>query len=102
MTAETLAAALGVYACIYLLVSVIVAIGVKRPKSRELPGELPNVSVIICARNEEKTIRRCLDSILNLDYPRSRLEIILVDDESKDSTLDIFKEYSGVSEIVVF
>ncbi|MFC1692868.1 glycosyltransferase [Candidatus Latescibacterota bacterium] len=94
MITELLAAALGVYACIYLLVSVIVAIGVKSLKSRELSGELSNVSVVICARNEEKIIRRSLDSMLNLDYPRNRLEILLVDDESEDGTLDIFKEYA--------
>ncbi len=82
------------YAFVYLIVAIAIAIGEKRLKSRKLPSELPDVSVVICARNEEKVIRRCLDSLMLLDYPGDKLEILLVDDESEDSTMDIFREYT--------
>ena len=86
---------IGVYAFIYLLFSVVIAIGEKRLKSCELPEKLPKVSVVICARNEEKNIKRCLDHLLKLEYPRDKIEIFLVDDESEDRTIDIMKEYSA-------
>jgi len=47
------------------------------------------VSVIVAARNEEKTIRACVDSILEQDYPKDRYEIIVVDDGSSDGTAAI-------------
>jgi len=46
--------------------------------------ELPSISVIIPARNEEKYIEAALASVLALDYPR--LEIIVIDDRSTDTT----------------
>jgi glycosyltransferase involved in cell wall biosynthesis len=54
--------------------------------------ELPKVSVILPARNEEKYIGKCLDSLLNQDYPN--FEIIAIDDSSTDKTRDIMKEYA--------
>jgi len=83
------------YASLYLIISVVMAVGRKLLKSCELPSELPDVSVVVCARNEENDIRRCLESLLNIDYPREKLEIILVDDESEDSTMDIMNEYAA-------
>ena len=95
MILDIISAAIGCYAFIYVIVSVIIAIGEKRLKPRKLPSKLPNVSVVICARNEETDIGRCLDSQMKLDYPRDRLEIIVIDDESEDSTGDILKEYAA-------
>ena len=40
----------------------------------------PTISVIVPARNEEDTIRRCLDCLLKQDYPSCLFEIIVVDD----------------------
>jgi glycosyltransferase involved in cell wall biosynthesis len=47
---------------------------------------LPPVSVVVAARNEEKTIGSCLDSLQALSYPADRLEIIIVDNGSTDQT----------------
>jgi len=58
-----------------------------------LSGELPLVSLIIPARNEARNIGRCLDAILQLQYPRERLEIIVVDDDSEDGTMEIAASY---------
>jgi len=46
--------------------------------------DLPNVSLIVAGRNEERNIERALRSLLNQDY--SKLEIVVVDDRSADST----------------
>jgi len=83
------------YVVFYLLVSIVIALGERRLRSHPLPETLPYVSVIVCARNEERNIRRCCDHLARLDYPRDRIEIILVDDESEDMTLDIMREYEA-------
>lgn len=50
------------------------------------------ISVIIAARNEEKNIKTVIDSLLNITYPESDFEVIIVDDNSSDSTYKITKE----------
>lgn len=49
------------------------------------------VSIIVAIYNIEKYIGKCIESIINQDY--SNLEIILVDDNSTDSSGDICDEY---------
>ena len=51
----------------------------------------PTVTIIVPARNEEESIRRCLDSMLHLTYPRHLLEIVVVDDRSTDNTSSIIQ-----------
>ena len=48
---------------------------------------IPEVSIIVPARNEGEAIERCLRSLLAQDYPN--LEIIAVNDRSEDSTGEI-------------
>lgn len=50
------------------------------------------ISVIVPAFNAEKTIGRCLESILNQTY--KDLEILVIDDCSKDRTVEICQEYA--------
>lgn len=47
---------------------------------------LPFVSIIIPCRNEEKFIAECLESILENDYPKDRMEIFVIDGKSADNT----------------
>ena len=56
----------------------------------------PSVSIIIAARNEEENIARCLDSMARLTYPPELLEIIVVDDRSKDGTRSIVNRYDTI------
>jgi glycosyltransferase involved in cell wall biosynthesis len=58
---------------------------------RELRRHWPRVSVIVCAYNEEATIRSCLDSLDRCDYPD--LEVVVCDDGSLDATRQIAREY---------
>ncbi|MFH1894702.1 MAG: glycosyltransferase family 2 protein [Patescibacteria group bacterium] len=54
---------------------------------------LPFVSIIIPCRNEEKYIRKCLDSIVFQDYPKDKLEVLIMDGMSEDGTQNIIKDY---------
>ena len=58
-----------------------------------LPSSLGRVSVIIPARNEQSHIGKCLDSLLAQTFPKSQLEIIVVDDYSTDQTAAIVGSY---------
>ncbi|HEY4657739.1 MAG TPA: glycosyltransferase [Candidatus Bathyarchaeia archaeon] len=61
------------------------------------PGEdwdPPNVSVLVPVKNEERVVRRLLTAMTRLEYPRENLEVIIVEDGSKDGTLDICREFS--------
>lgn len=54
---------------------------------------LPFVSVIIPCRNEEKFIGTCLESIIAQDYPKDKLEVLVVDGMSEDRTREVLEEY---------
>ena len=60
----------------------------------------PKVSVILPARNEEKFIEKCLDSLVGQDY--DDYEIIAINDSSNDSTGNIMKKYSEKFSKVIF
>lgn len=53
--------------------------------------EKPLVSIAIAAYNAEKYLRECLDSVLEQEY--KNIEVIVINDGSKDSTLDICNSY---------
>jgi len=62
-------------------------------KNSKKVSNLPYVSIIIPCRNEEKFIGNCLDSIVLNDYPKKRLEVLVVDGMSEDGTKEIAKKY---------
>ena len=83
------------YSCFYLIMAIMIAAGEYRFRKQKPPADLPGVSVVVCARNEEHSIRRCLESLVRLDYPHDKMEILLVDDESEDSTRSILDDYAA-------
>ncbi|HLT23681.1 MAG TPA: glycosyltransferase family 2 protein, partial [Ignavibacteria bacterium] len=64
---------------------------------KEIPpfqgNELPFVSIIIPARNEESKIKAALSSVLRLDYPN--YDVTVINDRSEDRTGEILEEMSG-------
>ena len=59
----------------------------------------PKVSIILPARNEEKYLAKCLDSLIDQDY--QNYEIIVIDDSSEDSTGKIIAEYAKKNSKVI-
>lgn len=62
--------------------------------------DLPFVSVLIPARNEALNISKCLKTLLALDYPADRLEILVGDDQSTDDTDKIVTEIMAGNELL--
>jgi len=54
---------------------------------------MKKISIIIPCRNEEKYISTCLTSLIEMDYPKNLMEIIVVDGRSQDRTLEIVHKY---------
>ena len=50
------------------------------------------ISIVIACRNEEKNIEKCLDSLIQQNYPKENLEIIIADGASTDNTKEIIKK----------
>jgi len=55
--------------------------------------DFPDVSIIVPVYNGERFISKCIESLLALDYPEDKREIIIVDNNSKDRTSEIVKKY---------
>ncbi len=63
--------------------------GAERAESQALPF----VSVVLVVRNEDKQISRCLSQILLQTYPKTRLEILVVDGMSTDRTRELVESF---------
>jgi mycofactocin system glycosyltransferase len=53
----------------------------------------PSVSVIIPVKNRPQDIRECLASLVSLDYPKDKVEVIVVNDGSTDSTGEVIRAF---------
>ncbi len=63
-------------------------------RAPEAPSEWPRISLTVPAFNEEGTIRGTIESLLALDYPADRRQILVVSDASTDGTDAIVEEYA--------
>ncbi len=63
----------------------------KRPIGRK--EQAPSVTIVVPAYNEEENIARKIEDLLALDYPREKLEILIVDNSSTDRTREIASSY---------
>jgi len=78
---------------IYISWYILLLISFLRKERKKELKKYPLVSILIPAFNEEKNIGKCIESALALDYPKNKLEIIVVDDGSTDNTYRIAKKY---------
>lgn len=56
-------------------------------------AELPFVSILVATKNEEKYILKCLESLMHMDYPSNRFEVLVIDGKSQDKTYGLVNEY---------
>ena len=79
----------------------VMAVGVRHlrraNKRRRAPKpdeeRLPTVSILVPVKNEEKVVGRLLRVLVDMDYPEQKKEIIVIDDDSKDKTVEICRSY---------
>lgn len=57
-------------------------------------GKIVPVSIVMPCYNEEEHIGEAIEALLKLDYPKDKLEIIIVDDKSTDSSAKVIREYT--------
>lgn len=93
---------ISLYFEVFLLISFLER-RVKAVREAREPARYPYVGIIVPCFNEERTIAATIRSLLALDYPKEKLDIVLVNDGSRDSSpaiLDRFaKRYSHVRAI---
>ena len=73
----------------------------KNPPVLELKS-YPTVTVVVPCYNEAATIDKTVASLLEMDYPKDKLKLFLIDDGSKDNTWDIIREYDNGENIFSF
>lgn len=100
--------ALGLYICLFLAlyfeVFLLISFFEQPPKGRTttLPKRYPSVSVVVPCYNEEATLGATIESLLALEYPKDKLEVIVVDDGSRDNTRKIGERYAATNNRVKF
>lgn len=88
----------GLYFQVFLLVSYFLWDGTTEFDEEDVPsGQLyePTVSVLVPCWNEEKTVVGTVNSLLGMDYPREKLNIIVIDDGSTDSTWQVVQIFAN-------
>lgn len=68
----------------------------RKPPTRELPQELPEVTLLIPAYNEESVVKEKMANTLALNYPIAKLKIVWITDGSTDNTNALLGEYPQV------
>lgn len=76
-----------------LLLSILMKLKKKRPIFKK--NIFPKISIVIPAYNEERVIGKKLNNILSLNYPRKKLETVVISDASTDRTDEIVKGFTS-------
>ncbi len=79
------------FALCYMGIAIWLAAGMLGPY-RKREG-CPKVSVVVPARDEEDNLPALLESLLQLDYPHEKLQVLIANDESEDRTREIAESY---------
>ena len=79
---------------VFLLMSFLERRGSLGPQA-SLPAELPSVAIVVPCFNESKTVGATIQSLLALQYPEELLEVIVVDDGSRDETYAVAKQFES-------
>lgn len=88
----------GIVGGFYLLVQLtqlMYLYGYKTVLSDE-PSEWPKISIWVAARDEEATISRCLTSLLEMDYPITKMQILVGNDQSIDNTREVVLQLASL------
>lgn len=76
-------------------------------KKETYPGfpseaDMPSVSVIIPCWNEETTVVKTVESLLDLNYPKDKLFVVVIDDGSTDDTWNVIQQFKDNPQVRLF
>ena len=81
---------------LYFGLLLVILVGMKKPDDDLIvPSPFVKFSIIIPARNEFHHIEKCIQSVLDNEYPPEHFEIIVINDHSDDGTQDVLKKFYG-------
>jgi cellulose synthase/poly-beta-1,6-N-acetylglucosamine synthase-like glycosyltransferase len=88
---------ISLYFEVFLLVSFLEQRSGRRVpvSSKRTDDQLPRVGIVVPCYNEARTVSATITSLLALDYPREKMQIIVVDDGSRDNTYDIAQTFAS-------
>ncbi len=72
--------------------ALVVVFARPRRYSKEMQGDLPSVSVLVAAKNEEAVIGKLVKNLCSLEYPDGQYEVWIIDDNSTDQTPQLLAE----------
>lgn len=61
----------------------------------------PSVTIVVPCWNEQKTVSKTIHSILNLDYPKNKLKIMVIDDGSTDKTWEVVQKFKNHPQVLL-
>lgn len=68
-----------------------------QPKKKTLPNELPDVTLLIAAYNEEDIVKEKMLNCYALTYPKNKLKIVWITDGTTDTTNELLAQYSDIT-----
>jgi cellulose synthase/poly-beta-1,6-N-acetylglucosamine synthase-like glycosyltransferase len=84
-----------IYAIRHIFFTLNRSIGAQRIAYHDImDSDLPKLTILVPMHNEEKVINNILSSLINVDYPKDKLEIIPINDHSTDKTKEILDLYA--------
>lgn len=91
---------ISIFASLYFEVFLLMSF-LENKETRSDEEFTPDVTVLVPCFNEEKTIQSTLESLLALDYPKEKINIIVINDGSTDNTREILKSYKNNPQIQI-
>jgi cellulose synthase/poly-beta-1,6-N-acetylglucosamine synthase-like glycosyltransferase len=100
--------ALGIYMCLFLAlyceVFLLIAFLEQKPakKTSSRPKYYPTVTILVPCWNKAKTLGATVESLLNLEYPKEKLSIMIIDDGSTDNTFEAAQQFAHNPSVKIF
>ena len=83
----------GIFVAFYSIYFSLMILSSRRVNRTKKSDTLPKLSLVIPAHNESEGIIRKLENSVKLNYPKDKLEIIVVDDKSSDNTYQLAENF---------
>lgn len=100
--------ALGVYFALFLAlyfeVFLLISFFEKRPEPKKVwtPKRYPTVAILVPCWNKGATLAPTIESLLELDYPKDKLDIVIIDDGSTDNTHEVAMRFAHEPQVKIF